>query len=246
MNALSALLNYFPVMLAGLLYYLASRCAADSGAHDGLLVLAGGMAASVLPALRLGSRVIGQKPGDQDAGKPRDPQAGHATPVVAFLFLFAGLALLMGILLVSRPARAQEPPAVRRCPQLAVCFPSHNLRVQPGVLGGWQLNLKTGDAAQGVVLTGGSVTWDNGTFPSLGVGLYGGTSISPDGARYQGSLVVDVLDWVGIGIGLQGFQDRRQVIDCDGRVGEEKRLVWQGVLSVLGKLTVGATAKGAS
>jgi hypothetical protein len=110
---------------------------------------------------------------------------------------------------------------------------------------GWQLNLKTGDAAQGVALAGGSLTWDNGSFPSLGAGLYFGTSITPDGARYQGSLVLDVFDWVGLGLGLQGFQARDEEVRCsDGTViPGEKRLVWQGLLSVVGKLTIGGTPK---
>jgi hypothetical protein len=155
-------------------------------------------------------------------------------PAVALLVLGAAL-------LVSETARAESRP----CPQLAVCFPAYNLRLAPGAGVGWQLNLKTGDAAQGVALVGGSITWDNGSFPSLGVGLFGGTSIDPDGARYQGSVVFDILDWVGLGIGLQGFQVRDHEVQCpDGTIiPGEKRLVWQGVLSVVGKVTIGGTPR---
>lgn len=246
MTALSALLNYFPVLLAGLFYYLASRCAADTGAHDGLLVLAGAMAASVLPALRAGNWIARPKAVDASDINPRDPMAGHSSPVVVFLLLFAGIAMLMGILLVSRTARAQGQPSVRPCPQLAVCFPAAHLRLTPGFATGWQLNLKTGAAAQGVVLAGGSLSFDDGKLPPFGVGLYFGSSISPDGPRYQGSVVLDVLDWVALGIGLQGFRGRDQDVRCpDGTVVPgQQRLVWQAVLSVLGKLTVGSTPGG--
>jgi len=181
--------------------------------------------------------IVAAQDGTEVVTKPnvvKLPNPSSGGPVVALLALGAAL-------LLAGPARAESRP----CPQLTICFPSYNLRLAPGAAVGWQLNLKTGDAAQGVALAGGSLTWDNGAFPSLGVGVYGGTSIDPDGARYQGSIVFDVLDWVGVGVGLQGFQVRDDEVTCpDGTIiPGEKRMVWQGLLSIVGKVTIGGTPR---
>lgn len=85
---MAALLNLAPLVLAILAAYGAFVCKADPGVHDLLMLIAGGLATSVLPALR---------PGNWLPNKPRDQQAGHGSPVTFFIASFVGLVLLFGV-----------------------------------------------------------------------------------------------------------------------------------------------------
>jgi hypothetical protein len=149
---------------------------------------------------------------------------GHATPAVFFLVAFIALALFTAIV-AAAPAHAQERP-----PQAIGCVDTLNTYcVVPAAAVGWQLNLKTGNAQNGVALVGLAMQHEIGSLP-LALGLYGGLGASEDAhTSYQGCIGVSVTNFGLVCVGAQ-----RATLN-DGTA------VYQGMLTLAGQLTFGGS-----
>lgn len=148
------------------------------------------------------------------------------------------LGLVFSVVLASRSARAdgdhpEAGPAVdgdHPAPQAIGCADKANTYcVVPAAAVGWQLNLKTGEKANGVGLLGLALTHTFGSLP-LGIGIYGGLGTSTAAqSSYQGCIGVSITSW---GLVCGGVQ--RAAFSDGGRA-------WQGMLTLAGQLTYGGS-----
>lgn len=136
--------------------------------------------------------------------------------------ILAGL-LCLG-LTFARPACAQTPSTGIGCFDAA-----NSYCLVPTVAVGWQLNLRTGGAANAVSLVGLAVQHQFGSLP-LGLGLYGGLGASTaNQTSYQGCLGVSITNWGMLCGGAQRatFQDGATA--------------YQAMLTFAGQLTYGGS-----
>jgi hypothetical protein len=154
-------------------------------------------------------------PADDEPTKPF-PQPRSNTPIVALLAL--GTALLL-----AGPARAEAPQALG-------CLDTANTYcVVPAAAVGWQINLKTGGAANAVSLVGLTLQHTFGSLP-VGLGLYVGAGMSKENqGSYQGCFGASVTNWGLFCIGPQRASF----------AGGETALQWMATLAP--QLTFGGT-----
>jgi hypothetical protein len=133
------------------------------------------------------------------------------------------LVFLLSSMLFAGSAFAQTPQAIG-------CIDKANAYcVVPAAAVGWQINLKTGDTANGVALLGLTLQHTFGSLP-LGLGLYGGLGASNDNhGSYQGCIGLSITNWGLIcgGAAHVSFSDNSTA--------------WQGMLTFAGQLTSGGT-----
>lgn len=99
----------------------------------------------------------------------------------------------------------------------------------PAAAVGWQVNLKTGDAVNGVGLFGLTLQHTFGSLP-VGLGVYGGLGASRDNqGNYQVCGGVSITHWGLLCLGAQ-----RAVFHDGGTA-------WQGMATFAGQLTYGGT-----
>ena len=123
-----------------------------------------------------------------------------------------------------------DADAAEPSPQAIGCVDSANTWcVVPAAAVGWQVNLKTGGATNGVGLAGVVLQHEFGTIP-LGLGLYGGLGASTSNqASYQGCAGVSVTNFGLLCIGAQ------RATFADGST------AFQAMLTFAGQLTFGGT-----
>jgi hypothetical protein len=206
---MTALLNLLPVLLAIVCYILSGVFKADPSTHDGLNVLAGVLAGMAIP--RLGDmfrRSQAEQPTAKEATvtsiRPKDGQTGRVSLGLLrdALILAALVGLLSVVFLYALTAKADTGP------QLGVR--SGIWSVQPSAAVGWVANLKTGEVVSAATLLGVSGC-RNGPI-ALCAGLYGGSVLSPSGARPTLAVLFSVANFGAIGPGVVMFRDGGTVI----------------------------------
>jgi hypothetical protein len=201
---MTALLNLAPILLAILCYILSGVFKTDQSTHDGLTALAGLLAGMAIP--RLGdmfrrSQVEEPTAKEAEVVPIRKPDRGSVSLgvlVALLVFLFATI----GIVYASHAADPMP------CPQLSVC--SGPWAAQPAAAVGWVANLKTGEVASATALLGVSIVHRGGI--ALGGGLYGGSVLSPSGARPTLAALFSVANFGAIGPGVVMFKDGERVV----------------------------------
>lgn len=200
---MSQILVYLILIAMAIGCFVGGNFCAPGPAQQGLVGLGGllvGLVGPHLPSLlaSLGTETI---------SKP-----SSSTPVVCLLAL--------GSLLIAGQARAAGPQA------LGCLDAANSYCVVPAAAVGWQVNLKTGGAANAASLVGLSLQHAIGSLP-LGLGVYAGLGASSENrGSYQGCIGASITSW---GLVCGGAQR----IAGDG--------VWQAMLTFAPQLTFGGT-----